>query len=224
MSVWFLHYTPSNEHNRGQKTHDMWVFDHQGRQLLPKSGGGGTEQATWCGGIPSESIFFFWNLMFMECLFRRFEIISLEQHLYIVFQSKRSYALFVIYIDEGETEGKVLLKIKTLKTILLQSLLTRHTIVINLKNLILTQDCVFCDYCSTNLLENSKKFSAGFRFLNKNFCQLMHINVVQPFTMYMTDGNIVQSMLGHSSSEPCFQTSQRRKTALTLARRNRAHE
>ena len=57
--------------------------------------------------------------MFMECLFRRFEIISLEQHLYIVFQSKRSYALFVIYIDEGETEGKVLLKIKTLKTILL---------------------------------------------------------------------------------------------------------
>ena len=43
--------------------------------------------------------FFFWNLTFMKCLFRHFEIISLKQHLYLVFQSKRSHALFAIYIS-----------------------------------------------------------------------------------------------------------------------------
>ena len=52
---------------------------------------GGTEPAKWCRSIPSERCFFL-NLMFMKCLFWHSDIVSLEQHSYLIFQSKRRHA------------------------------------------------------------------------------------------------------------------------------------
>ena len=69
---------------------DFVQVDGQGRQSLPKSGGDGAAQVMRRHSL-GMLFFFFWNLMFMKCLFQHFEIVSLEQHLYLVFQSKRSH-------------------------------------------------------------------------------------------------------------------------------------